>query len=90
MSKEIEITPSTVRVNKVSIDQFMSDMREIIDLDPELRRANVSSAVLAVPGGTINLGRAGDDSFNVSTSVPPMLERLIAAMKKFYKSKQGT
>lgn len=88
MSREkVKVLPSTVRVEKINLMDFLKDLSEIIKSVPELSGVYASSVSLYHPRGSISMGYVSPEAFNLSCADPEILEKLIEAMKKYYEGK---
>lgn len=88
MSKEkIKVLPSTVRIEKINLLDFLKDLPEIIKSVPELSGAYASSVSLYHPRGSISMGYVSPEAFNLSCADPEILDKFIEAMKKYYENK---
>lgn len=85
MSEKIRIVPTTVRIEKVRLIDFLSDMREIIKGIEELANGTPTGVNFRLATkGSMNIALVGADTFNISCSDPETLDKLVEAAKKFY------
>lgn len=88
MERNIVILPTTVRVQKVDLLKFLKDLPEILEsIDTGLGEIRVSGLSIATSKGTISFSYATKDSFNISSSDPEVLDKLIKAIERHYESK---
>jgi hypothetical protein len=84
---KIKVLPSTVRIEKIDLLEFLGDLPEIIKSVPELSEIRATSVSLSHPRGSISMGYVSQGAFNLSCGDPEILDKLVEAMKKFYESK---
>lgn len=86
MKKEIRVLPSTVRIEKIELLDFLGDLPEILSSVPELSGVRATGVSLAHPRGSISLSLISPEAFALSCPDPETMDRLVEAIKKYYTS----
>ena len=86
MEKKIRILPSAVRVEKISLLEFLEDLPQIIKSTPNLNEVRASNLTLSHPKGSISMSTVAEEAFTISAD-PDVLDKLVEAAKKYYEKK---
>ena len=86
MEKKIKILPAAVKVEKISLLEFLGDLPEIIKSAPDLSGTKASTITLSHPKGSISMSSVAEDAFTISAD-PDVLSKLVDAAKRYYEKK---
>ena len=88
MTKQVRILPTTIRIENISLLDFLQDLPEVLKNVPELAdiRANTVT-LLSQKEGIINMSYTSEDSFNLSGLRPEVLDKVVEAIRRYYEVK---